>query len=644
MAKSKRSGRPTPPRKLVEKTDEAYDLLERGKTTEALAILLELDQAYPNTPEVLGNLVNAYYDLKDMHNYEQAIRRLARLRPHDPDLNFALAGAYLLNERPALALHTFEEAQRRWPNHPKAGEARKEIPRLKNALQEQTASLNLSETQAFELLLQHDELRYCLSHAEYRRGRQVAERLLGSYPDFVPAINNLAQLYAVDGELDQAIQTSQRVLAIEPENIHALSNLTRLHFLSGRPVEADRYAQRLKGSRADATDRWTKIAEALTFLEDDLGILELYERAKAADELDPPDTDEIFYHLLAVAAYRLGKEKEAQKYWRKALKIHPNFDWALENLKDFQKPLEERSGVWAYPFENWLLAAAVHDLSKQLKKMKPTAEKAQVQTTLARFFEEKHPNVFFLARHLVARGDSKARTFVARIAAVTAHPVLVSAAKEFVFGRVGSLQERFEAAHILAEADLLPSGPMQMWTGGKMQEVLLLDMEISPEPEESTRPERAQELAEKAYDALHERDGQRAQELLEQALAISPDDPSLINNLAMALEMQGQVDPARRMIRELRARFPDYFFGIIAAANLEAIQGNLEQAHELLNDLMQRKKLHTSEFTALCQAQIQAYLKENNREAARSWVEVWEQVDPENPTLKMYQGRIGPVK
>jgi tetratricopeptide (TPR) repeat protein len=642
MAKSK--GRPTPPKKLVEGTRQAYDLLEDGKTAEALEILVELDRAYPNKPEVLGNLVNAYYDLKDMTNYEHAMRKLIRLEPRDADLHYGLAGAYMLNVRPALAIGVFREAVRRWPDHPKAAEARKEIIQLERTLREQAASLNLSEAQAFDLLTQHDELRYCLAHAEYSKGRQLAEKLLRSYPDFSPALNNLAQLFAVEGEFDQAMRTSLHVLEIEPDNIHALSNLTRLNFLKGQPAEAEAYARRLKVSRGDAADRWMKIAEALTFLEDDEGVLDLYARAKAANELKPPDVDEIFYHLLAVAAYHRGKEKEAKNYWRKALKINPRFDWALENLEDLKRPPEERSGAWAYPFENWLLASIAHELSDQLNKLKKTAKKPDAQAALARFFEEKHPEVFFLAPHLVERGDSKARDFVVQIAAASVHPALTSTAKAYVFGKRGSTQERFEAATILAEADLLPAGPVQMWWGGEMREIILLNIEISPEPEESKLPKRAQLLAEEAYDALREGDGRGAQELLEQALAIAPDDPSLVNNLAMALDMQGQNEKALQMVLELHARFPDYFFGIIAAANLEVIQGNLERAHELLDGLVHRKKLHTSEFNALCQAQIQAYLAENKREAARSWVEMWEKVDPENPALKSYQRRVGPAK
>ncbi len=638
----KQAGRPTPPRKLVEGTRQAYDLLEKGKPNEAVVILEGLDRAYPNTPEVLGNLVNAYYDLQDMREYEGAIRRLARIEPHDPDLGYGLAGAYLTNGRPALAIHAFQEALRRWPAHPKAADARQVIPRLEAALQEQAAPLGLSKPQIFDLMAQHDELRYCLDHTEYSQGRRVAEKLLRSYPDFLPALNNLAQIEAAEGNLEKAIHASERVLEIDPQNIHALSNLTRLHFVRGRPTEAGQYAHRLKASPAEATGRWTKIAEALTFLEDDDGVLALYEHAKAAGELELADTDEIFYHLLAVASVYLGKEKDAQQFWQEALKINPRFTWALENLADLKKSVDERAGAWAYPFESWLLGGVARELTGQLENQKRTANKADVQALLTRFFEENHPEVFFLAPHLVERGDAKAREFVARLAAVTAHPALVSAAKGFVFGRRGSFQERFEAAQILSEADLLPTGLVQIWSGGEQRDVILLNIEISPEPEEPKIPRRAQALAQQAFEALQDGNGQHAQELLEQALAIAPDEPSLVNNLAMALEMQGQADKARQMIQDLHVRFPGYFFGIIAVANLEVAQGNLEHAHDLLNGLMHRKKLHTSEFTTLCRAQIQAWLADNNREAARTWLEIWERVDPDHPDLMTYRVRIGP--
>lgn len=628
----------------MERTREAYELLEKGQPARAVEILLELDQVYPNRSEVIGGLVNAFYDLQDMLHYEHAVRRMSKMEPHNADAKYGLAGAHLVNSRPALALRTFKDALRRWPNHPKANDARRMLPDLEQSLREQAASLPVAEAQALDLVLQHDELRYYLDHAEFRLGRQAAEKLLQKFPWFIPALNNLSQIYAAEGDIHQAVQVSLRVLETEPENLHALSNLTRLHFLSGRPEEAAQWAQRLKNCREPATERWTKIAEALAFLEDDAGVLTLYNQARDAGELEPPATDEVFYHLLAAAAAFQGKEKQARQYWQKALQINPNFSWAAENLEDLERPEDERSGAWAFPFENWLLAALAGDLASQLGKVKRAANQSDVQQQLSRFLNQQHPRVVFLAPHLVKRGDARSRDFVMRTAAVTAHPTLVEVAKEFIFGKRGTFEERFKAAQILAEAQLLPPGPAKIWSGGQYSEIILMSIEISPEAEPSKLPPRAQLLGEKAFDALNARDGRRAQDLLEQALAIAPDDPSLMNNLAMAFELQDQDEKAHQMVRDIHARFPQYFFGVIGVAGLETRAGNTERAHELLDSLMSLKKMHPSEFTALCRAQINLSLAEDNPDAALSWLEMWEKVNPGHPELTRLRNQIGPTR
>jgi len=78
-------------------------------------------------------------------------------------------------------------------------------------------------------MLQHDELRYDLAHGEFHHGQKVAEKLLRKFPNFVPALNNLAQIFAMQDDFDRAIKTSLSILEYEPDNIHALSNLTRLY-------------------------------------------------------------------------------------------------------------------------------------------------------------------------------------------------------------------------------------------------------------------------------------------------------------------------------------------------------------------------------------------------------------------------------
>jgi tetratricopeptide (TPR) repeat protein len=644
VTKTKPMGKPTPPRRLVEQTQQAYKLLESGHAVEALPILEELDRTYPNQPEVLRNLVNAYHDLGNLQEYEKATWQLSRLEPRNPELQLALASAYLANQRLALAVNTLRTTVSRWPNHPQTAKALESIKKIEKGLEIQANELKQPLSQALDLLVQNDELQFCLAHADHVRGRQVAEKLLRSYPKFVPALNNLCQIYAIQGDMGKAIQMAQQILTREPDNIHALSNLTRLNFLTGKPLEAQEYANKLKQSTADAAGRWTKIAEALAFLEDDQGILNLYEQAKAAKELEPPYVDEIFYHLLAVANWQLDNKTQARGFWEKAIRINPSFDWARENLEDVTKNIKNRRGVWTYPFENWLLARASGLFERELPKFKHIKNKAEIQAAFRPSVEKQLPEVLFLAKHLVERGDAKAAAFVVRMAAVTAHPFLVEAARAYIFGSRGTFEERFELSQILSEADLLSSGPVRMWNEGKWQDVMILSIEISPEPEKTLHSRAVQKLHEESHEALANEDGQHAQEILEKAVALAPDDPSLLNNLAIAHQMQGHEEIARRMIMEVHTRFPDYFFGIIAAANIEAEKGNLDKAHEMLNGLMQRKKLHTSEFRALCHSQIQISLADKNKEAARTWLEMWERVEPDEPGLAYYHQKVGNIR
>ena len=644
MSKTKQMGKPTPPRRLTEQTHKAFDLVESGHAIEALPILEELDQAYPNQPEVIGILSNAYYDLGNMQEYEKAAWRLSRLEPRNPDLQLALASAYLANQRLALAVYTLRITVSRWPNHPKTAKALESIKKIEKGLEIQANELNQPLAQALDLLVQNDELQFFLAHADHVRGRQVAEKLLRTYPHFIPALNNLCQIYAVQGEMNKALQMAQQILTVEPDNIHALSNLTRLYFLTGKPLEAQEYANKLKQSTADAAGRWTKIAEALAFLEDDQGILNLYEQAKAAKELEPPYVDEIFYHLLAVSNWQLGNKTQARRFWEKAILINPNFDWARENLEDATKNIKKRRGVWAYPFENWLLARASGLFERELPKFKHMKNKTEIQAAFKLSLEKLFPEVLFLAKHLVERGDGKAAAFVVHMAAVTALPTLVEAARAYIFGSRGTFEERFELSQILSEAGLLSSGSVRMWNEGEWQDVMMLNIEISPEPDKTLRSRAVQKLYEESHEALANEDGQHAQEILEKAVTLAPDDPSLLNNLAIAHQMQGHSDIARRMIMEVHTRFPDYFFGILAAANIEAEKGNLDKAHDMLNGLMQRKKLHTSEFRALCRSEIQISLTEKNKEVARTWLDMWERVEPDEPSLAYYHQKVGSIR
>ncbi|NJM40622.1 MAG: tetratricopeptide repeat protein [Anaerolineae bacterium] len=151
-----------------------------------------------------------------------------------------------------------------------------------------------------------------------------------------------------------------------------------------------------------------------------------------------------------------------------------------------------------------------------------------------------------------------------------------------------------------------------------------------------------QDLAEQAYDALEDDDGEEAETLLKEAVALEPDSPDLLNNLCKAYEIQDRTDEARAMTEEIHRRFPDYLFARVTLAAVHAKEGRVEEAKALLDPLLTQTEFHISEFAALCMAEVELALAQNQREAGQHWVDMLARVDPDHPTLPNLRMRLLP--
>jgi tetratricopeptide (TPR) repeat protein len=394
----------------------------------------------------------------------------------------------------------------------------------------------------------------------------------------------------------------------------------------------------LKASQASATDVWTKKAEALVYLADYESILELYQQAKKEDKY--ADKSPLLLHLVAVAKCNLGQEREARRLWQQALKLNPSFDLARQNLEDLKKPIGERNAPWAFSMFYWVNEKTVEELYRAMESASRRKSEHAVRVATEKFLQQ-HPEIVPLASHLLQHGDALVREFILNLARSSHDEALLEAIKEFSLGQRGSDNLRMQAARLLLEDGLLPAGPVRMWGKGQWRDVLLMDFEITSEVGEEPSHPKVQSLAEEAYYALKDGDGRRAQKLLEEAITFDPDSAPLYNNLAIAYEIQRKPDKAHALIREIHERFPDYFFGIAGVARLAIRDGELDTAHDLIDRLMKRRRLHTTEFDTLCATQIELSLAEKNHEAARTWFEMWEGPDPENPQLDQYRRRVG---
>lgn len=515
-------------------------------------------------------------------------------------------------------------------------DVQKIIPELESELTKILAEIDFSLEDGLEFFCKHEELQILMELGNYERAKKRAKTLLEQRPHFVAGLNNLSQVFWLDGDLARAIELSQRALTIEPDNIHALANLTRYLFMQGRREEANDLASQLKASKAAAADYWIKKAEALSFIEDDDGVLELLEEARQAGELD--HLREIVWHWCAVAQYRKGNESKAREYWQKSLEIAPYLQLANDNLSELKKPRYERNCPQAFSMDAWVSRNTIRNLTSLLERAVKQRKNNAVQEKIRTFLDE-HPEMLYFVPAALASGDHGSREFALKLADMSAHPMLLETLKEFTLGQEGPDALRLEASQILTKHNVFESGELvKMWLKGEWREITMLGFEISSEPMETSRLQPAtQRLMEKAIYALRDKKGAEAEGYLRKALEIQKDEPGLLNNLAAALTMQGKKEEALAMANEIPVRFPDYFFGQVIAVRKAIQASDLQTAKTTLDRMMKKKELHVTEFSALCSCQIDFMIADDNPEGALSWLDIWKQGYPDDPLLEDYE-------
>jgi len=176
------------------------------------------------------------------------------------------------------------------------------------------------------------------------------------------------------------------------------------------------------------------------------------------------------------------------------------------------------------------------------------------------------------------------------------------------------------------------------WNARQLQ---LLNIEIHGDPIRKVNP-KIEPLLQQSLILISKGKGAKGEALLKQALEIEPNDPALLNNLGQAYNLQGQEQKAKELAYEIHERFPDYLFGRVNLANILIEKGELERANELIAPLFSRKRLHFSEFAALCAAQIQLSLAEGNRDVAESWLDMMKQIIPDDPNIPALELRVRP--
>ena len=443
-------------------------------------------------------------------------------------------------------------------------------------------------------------------------------------PDCISARNNLALAYFQTGNIEEAVHVAEETYCLASENRFAEAMLGKLRFLSGKEDEANAIADRIVVNPPTEGDPLAAAIELLSFLGRDENIVVLSEAVQDHEMADPRCRAMVLHHL-AVAQCRLGDEKAARSSWKECLKAMPTHPDARENLDDLDAG--RGHAPWSEPLGKWIPRAMCDNM---------LGGRSGIGQAKHLDLATDYPAVAALIPALLDRGDPLGREMAMRMAAADGSPAMLDALQHFALGARGPDKMRHEALGILGRSGRVDTGPHRFYSRGKWTEIKLFMTEIHWEATKSASP-RVQELVETGTAALKDGDFALAEESFHRILDEEPDNCTAAYNLCIVwVERDGKAGRRRAQacLEEIYDRFPDYLFPPISLAQFAAMDGDLDRAGDLLEPILNAKKLHVSEAIALFTAHIQIAIQRREFDSAeQSWALLAQIADADDPKV-----------
>ena len=314
---------------------------------------------------------------------------------------------------------------------------------------------------------------------------------------------------------------------------------------------------------------------------------------------------------------------------------------AKENLKDMRQPPGEQWGPAYFEPRDWLSQtqqAGIREIGDcAIESAEDDDDVNSVFEAIApkmRRFLARYPEVEHAIPAMLDRGDAASQKLALMLARGSQRADIRQTLLDYARGPRGTDEERRQLLMSLKEEGYVFESPISFYVEGKVHQLEMLRFQIVDEPIiPEGRTDETCELVEAAVEAVRRGDGAEAERILRQVKQIEPDQPDVLNNLAVALQIQNRLDEAYVLVDELSEKHPDYFFCKISAANRRIAHKQYDEAYEILVDLQRRERLHSTEFYALAKLMVEMYVGRAEHASAQHWVDLWEGYDPDHPDL-----------
>jgi tetratricopeptide (TPR) repeat protein len=556
-----------------------------------------------------------------------ANRHLLALEPHEETHQYNAVVTSLQLAMPFATWGHIKTYLERWPNGLHTQKVRAMLEFTEQTCQEMLETDEMAKHADPADMALFEESQVLVSAGYIKEGLPLSLQAAKKLPHAPAPRNNISLSYAVQGKLDQAVALAQEVLEDHPLNIHARCNLAAFLVRLGRDDEARPILDALRAEAPENPDHWGKIVDAFAHAGDETGVIEVFTRAthalKAAEHDDA--LSGVAQHLAAVAYARQGNLPEAQRLWQAARQHSPSLDLIWENMTDARHPTGEQNGAWYFAFNQWVTHEWIQRLERAFSigvKRGDLAAKHEVEKALNAI-----PELAVALAILLDRGDPVGRKLALHVAA---HYPL-RGLREFALGQIGTDAQRWEAARYASEHGLIDtSKPVTLYVQGEPRDLMLLGFEIHDEwPEDDLTPEIDAYMT-ASLEALQAGDIAGSLAEIEAGLQVIPNNKVLLNQKRIGLNQLGREAEADALTRQVFDMHPDYLFARCAMARLLAREGNPDEAEQLITPLLQRQRLHHAEFNAVAAAQIDIHQAAGRIDAARSWLQMWQQADPDS--------------
>jgi tetratricopeptide (TPR) repeat protein len=620
--------------------DKVISLLDDSQFEEAFELLDSAPKWMQREPEFGLVCATALMEYGDLDAAGDILRELERKNPKFIPLYIPLAAWYMAQEWPAHALKVARKVLAAPKFDDQASEQAQMIADGASQMIRFLASeLDLPEEKAEQASWYNEQAQLAVLDKNLTETERMTKEALKIAPQWTAPRNNYAHALYTLGKYQEAIAQAETVLASDPDNIHGLNNLILFHVGLGNTAQAAEYVQRLFDLAPDYDDDANEmdvIISALALAEDSDHLWELAQRyrRKPSDMLMTRS-----WHILGVAAVRLGHFREAKKFLEYASEDDER-QVSGEVLESVMEAIHKKAEklLWPpmYPGLELILPERIllewTEIAEKVTDNQPSpSQKRKIDALLAKYpiLQQVFKRMLWIEQASMAGASGLV---------MLNKPEADAEILRFALSDWGDNNSRMEAVMMLIDADRYsPEEPVRFWNAekGEWTESQLYSQRID-DVEYNIKPQTA-ELIGKSQRA---KDPQEAIAFLRRAVENEPTCAMAIHNLGALLTQQGQHEEGEALIRRSIEVDPTYTFGFANLGLLESQRGNKETALDLLMTVTKAKVITPDTAAVSNLAHAVLALADEDFERARRHFETAREMKPNHPMLKSFEERL----